>query len=381
MEAKEIDRLLNLSIEEVDDETRRVTKKLDYYNRGIFGMSYSRSTQLHGCPRRYELATKFKLRPRLENIDFAYGHAVGVGIQSTLQLKSFPRVMLDTMLEYDMDITRSEQDIKGLKSGKTYWNALLIVQRFYEFYHGKALSYLEGWEVAKFTHPETGEEIDGVELTFVIDCGEAEVQGETYRKTYEGHIDLVLYHPIKKRYMVLELKTSGGTRVDDASYCNSAQALGYGCVLDAIAGNLKQSASFDVLYLIAKSKTDEFVPMVFTKTYKDKAQFLMNMLMDFDSIDRYESLQHFPTHGENCNAFFRPCEYLKLCHLPNSELENRQVKESADSVIYSVLEKPTFMFSIEDMFAIQDKLVALSEDSVAHNGEIDMLLDVTNVNY
>lgn len=364
---------LNMDLEELDNARKIRTRTLDYYNRTIYGQSYSRSATLHSCPRKYEISTKYKLRAAMASTTFAFGHAVGSGIQFIIAGKSEHRAMLEAILAYDYPLDEAE-DPKTIKDGKTLWNALLILQRFYSLYTGGALGYLDGWEVAKFEYE--GTTIDGIELTFVIDLGPAldDAGNEIGRRTYEGHIDLVLYNPTTNRYLVLELKTTGGHYVSAAQYQNSKQALGYGVVLDGIAKNFAATASFDVLYMVVKTKTEEIVPFQFTKTYRDKAEFLLSIQDDADLIDRYESIGYYPQRGESCNDFFSACPFLDCCYESNEVLEGRQIPDTFDTAYFQQMEKPMFFFTLAELLEIQQKLMQYA--TPASGGEIEMLLNV-----
>lgn len=341
---------------------RRTTAQLDYYNRSYTGLSHSRQMTLDACPRKYELDSKYRLRARKGSVTFAYGHAVGAGIQAAISGMSEARTLMFTILEYDYDIDKVGNTSEQL-SNKSLWHALAFVRRFWHLYNDGELHYLRGWEVATFQRD--GETLSGVELTFVIDLGEG--------YTYEGHIDLVLYNPKKDRYMVLELKTTNANNVDEAQFRNSGQPIGYSVVIDNIAGNLKASSSLDVLYLIGKSKTQEMIPMPFTKTPLDKANFLMGMLLEKERVQLYEDNGFYPMHGQSCYNYFRRCEYYGKCHMPEDTLRSMEVDENSDEVIYSKLEEPTFMFHIDELLERQQQVEKYAS---ATDTEVDMLLDV-----
>lgn len=364
--------LLEKPFEEIDADRAKKASKLDYYNLGLWGQSYSRSLTLHRCPRKYQLSTSYKLRADRASTTFAYGHAIGAGLQAIFKGLSEYRCVLAAIAAYDYPMDRCEDD-KTIKDGKTVWNAIYMVQRLYVLYTRGDLSYLDGWELAYFQDQSTGESIAAIELTFVVDLGPAPVEGE--RRTYEGHIDLVLYNPSLNRYMVVELKTTSSTRVDQATYAKSSQALGYGVVLDQIAGNIAATASFDVLYLAVKSRDQEIVPFVFSKSHKDKAEWLNSIMDDTDMIDRFHNYGWWPARGEACNDFFRPCEYLDVCSSSHEELLAMQVSDKLDSVIFSQMEKPTYFFHIQDLLDRQAKLAEFVQASHMTDSSIILATD------
>lgn len=345
----------------------RMVKKLDYYNHTVFGLSYSRIEMKLACARKFEIAAKYRLHPRRESATFAYGHAVGAGVQYTIAGRDFNHVMLQVLFNYDYPFEKVGTDSEEA-SKKSYWYALDTVQRFYKAYTSGQIPYLGGWEVATFTNKD-GKRIPAVELTFVIDMGNG--------ATYEGHIDLVLYNPATNRYMVLELKTTGGKILDAATYANSDQAVGYGVVIDTIAGNLQASASFDVLYIVNKTYDGTFIPFLFTKTPADKAAWLFKLLIQREEIQRYEDLGFYPRNGQSCMDYFRRCEYFDYCKRDNSDLEAISNNVATlDTVTYTQMLEPTFVYTLDE---VMERQKTLEKYAYSVNTEVDMLLNVTTV--
>jgi hypothetical protein len=345
--------------------------KLDYFNRGIKGTSYSRRLTVHSCPRKYELSSKFDLGARTNSITFAFGHAVGAGIQYTLAGYSFNKTLIEVILAFDHDIsdlgTVSEQ-----RSKKSIWHAVEAAALFHKQYTAGVHTYLDGWVVPDFEHPTTGEMIPAVELTYVLDL----VDGYTD----EGHIDLVLYHPVKNRYMVVEIKTTGMRVVEEASYKYSDQALGYGIILDAIAASTGGTSSFDILYLVWKSVSKELIPMPFTKTVNDRARWLQQLLVDMTQIDSYVEQDFFPHRGESCFAYFRPCQFFAQCKMSNANLERLSNNVGDEGNDFAQMEAPMFRFTIQQLLARQEELlVEVREGTAVGIDSVDMLLDI-NVN-
>ena len=368
-----LDTILDSTVTSVDPKEN----KLDYYNLSHKGMSYSRSLTLHSCPRKFELDSKYQIKIRRNSVTFAYGHAIGEGIQAVLAGDSVDLALTKTILAYDYN----EDDIgnDGEKAAKkSIWWAVLSVELFAKQYQAGLYTFLDGWVVAEFDY--TG--LDGVvykrkasELSFVVDCTEG--------YTYEGHIDLVLYNPSTNRYMVLELKTTGMSSVSQASYKNSSQALGYGIVIDKIADSIKASASFDVLYIVYKSRTQEIVPMLFTKTPVMRAQWLTGVIIDIQAVENYEANNYYPHRGESCYSYFRDCEYLAgECHMSTGMLERAYGKVEAlevnddGSAQFMKMETPDFTFTLSELADRQQQLLKVSQSNAT---DPDMLLDITNI--
>lgn len=359
-----------LAILEADPTKRelRTVGQLDYYNRTYKGSSYSRSEMLRTCPRKFELMSKFRLFPRRESVTFAYGHAVGAGVQAVLAGSNFDRAVLAVLFNYDYPIDQMGTYNESM-ANKSYWHAVKYIEKFYYLYHNGLLPALQGWEIAKFKDGQ-GNEVSGVELTFVVDLGDG--------YTYEGHIDLVMYHPLKNKYMVIELKTNGGFNVQELSYKNSAQGLGYSCIIDMIAGDLKASSSFDVLYIVAKSRTMEFLPFVFTKTPAMKSEWILTVLTEKATVDMYEAQGFYPKFGGSCLHFQRPCDVIDFCNRPNEELRIlEQNAATQDTVLYTSMDKPMFFFHITQLIDRQEKL----EQYTKHGNltDLDLLLNAKTV--
>lgn len=373
MSLNDLDSILDSIPKELPKEN-----KLDYYNLSYKGTSYSRSLTLHSCPRKFELDSKFNIKKRRNSVTFAYGHAMGEGIQAALSGATKTQALVATILAYDFD-EEDEGTTNEKAAKKSIWWAVQSVALFADQYLAGIYSFLDGWEVPSFEFTqEDGTKIfrKAAELSFVIDCTEG--------YTHEGHIDLVLHKPATNRYMVLELKTTGMSVVDQASYKNSAQALGYGVVVDAIANNIKASASFDVLYMVYKSRSHEIVPMVFTKSPLMRAQWLNSLVSDIQFIEQCEASGYYPHRGESCFNYFRECEYmLNECHMSNEMLAKAygeigvlDTKENGDAQ-FSKMERPDFFFHIGDLAKRQAQLVDIGNNPEATDP--DLLLDITTI--
>lgn len=259
-------------------------------------LSYSTALQLHSCPRRMmlEKVTAGKTPESDDNPDFLYGHAVGAGIQSYIAYGDRERALLDCFLAWNGDL-----DVEKPKAKKSVWFALLATEKFIQIRH----QLLPGWEVAMFNGKPA------VELAFKLD-----LENGYY---YLGHIDLILFNPETKKYMILELKTTSFTSVSEATYKNSAQALGYSMILDALVDRSGEDAvaSYTVLYLVYKSGSQEYEALPFLKTRTQRASFLIELAMDCTMLDFYESQNYYPARGESCYSFFRECEFFGICGL------------------------------------------------------------------
>ncbi len=276
-------------------------------------LSHSSRKTLHTCPRKYQLyrlssqeISTDSLKETEQGVTFAYGSAVGVGVQSALESKSIDQVYLDTFLEWDVDLLDETPRQK-----KSFWSALFAVQKFIAL---REDGFLEDYELVYYQNKPA------VELSFQI------LLPNGYR--YRGYVDAVLRHKTSGEIMVLENKTSSGTAAP-GDFKNSGQALGYSVVLDILFPSL---SSYQVLYLVYETKSYEYKELPFEKSLLQRALWLQELLIDTQIVDLYESYSTYPMHGDRCRDFFRDCEYLGLCTLDTVNLTKPLTQDVLDRI-------------------------------------------------
>lgn len=289
-------------------------------------LSYSSLLTLHSCPRKFQL---YRLRTthRAEEdskstVTFAFGHIVGEGIQLALEGKSIEEVIWKMFLGWHTDLFA--EDIKAQKS---FWSAVTALRRFYSL---RESGFLAEYELVYYDGKPA------CELSFSIEFPDG------FR--LRGFVDAVLRHKESGKVIVLECKTTGTTTINPATYKNSAQAVGYSIVLDAIFPDL---SSYEVLYLVYGTKTGEYVPIVFQKTYLQRALWIRELLLDIETIKMYETAEVYPMHGESCYSFFRECEYFNTCQLSTEYLTKPCTPEEEDVTQYQIT------LSLEDLLNTQ----------------------------
>ena len=284
-------------------------------------LSHSSRTTLHKCPRRFQLYRLNSKDTDVEDISqgvtFAYGSAVGVGIQSTLEGKTETQIYLDTLLAWDVDLLDRND-----KQKKSFWEVMFAIQKFI---HMRSTGYLDEYELVEY------EGKPAVELSFEI------ILPGGY--SYRGYVDAVLRHKTTGAIVVLECKTSSG-KPDSAQYKNSGQALGYSIVLDILFPSL---SSYTVLYLVYYTRGREYTELPFDKSLLQRALWLQELLIDSKHIELYEEYDTYPMHGEACFDFFKPCEYLGLCTLsterlvtPLTEAKLEKIKKESEKYMFKV---------------------------------------------
>lgn len=297
----------------------------------IQNLSYSSLLTLHKCPRRFQL---YRLNAEVEaaedipgSVTFAYGHSVGEGIQHVLTGLSIQDTLFKLFLSWDIDLLAENP-----KQNKSFWGALVAVQQFSSMFEN---GYLEGYKLVHYQgKPAT-------ELSFVIHLPD----GFKYR----GFVDAVLQHQITGEVLVLECKTTNATNVNPAQYKNSAQAIGYSIVLDALFPEL---SAYKVLYLVYQTKSESYVQLPFDKSYYSRALWIRELLLEIDVIKMYEEAEIYPMRGEACYDFFRECEYLQTCTLSTERLTSK-LSEEEENKLDDQLEQFQIQIGIDQLIQAQ----------------------------
>jgi len=286
--------------------------KIDYRIRQL---SYSSLLTLHSCPRKYQL---YKLRSshRAEeslksNITFSFGHVVGEAIQMAFEGASEAEIIWRAFLVWNVDIFAEDE-----KANKSFWAAIIAIKRFLA---ARESGFLRDYELVYYNGKPA------CELSFCINFPDG------FR--YRGHVDLVIRHKITGEVVVLECKTTGAASTNPTQYKNSAQAIGYSIVLDAIFPDI---SAYKVIYLVYNTKQGEYQTFEFQKTFLQRALWIRELLLDIETIKMYEEAEIYPMRGESCLSFYRDCEYLATCTLSTEYLTKPCTPEQEDKTEYQV---------------------------------------------
>ncbi len=309
-------------------------------------LSYSSLLTLHSCPRKYQL---YKLNTKIErpedlpaSLTFAYGHAVGKGIQDILEGKTESQWLIEMFLEWDVDLLADNP-----RQNKSFWGAVVALRQFASMY---SEGYLDGYELARY------QDKPAVELSFVIHLP------DDYK--YRGYVDAVLQHKDTGKVLVLEVKTTNSSAVNPAQYKNSAQAIGYSIVLDALFPALN---AYEVLYLVYQTKAESYVQLPFEKSYYSRALWIRELLLDIETIKMYEETSIYPMRGESCYSFFRECEYLNVCTLSTSRI-TEPPSPTLEDELKEQLDEFQIQITLEDL--IQAQLAKNSEPVLPTEDEL-----------
>jgi hypothetical protein len=202
------------------------------------------------------------------------------------------------------------------KAKKSFWSALIALQRFNSLLEA---GFLQDYELVYY------KDSPACELSFAIEFP------NTFR--LRGFVDAVLKHKFSGEVVVLEVKTTGATTFNPATYKNSAQAIGYSVVLDNIFPGL---SSYKVIYLVYQTTSQEYTPIPFVKSHLQRAQWIRELLLDIEIIELYESQSYYPMRGESCFAFFRECEFMNSCQLSTEYLAKPLTEDDIDKTDYQI---------------------------------------------
>lgn len=320
---------------------------LPYYRKSENGLvlSYSLLQDLHACPRLFQIihlnrhATPEMLEAdtyELGNVDFAYGHAVAGAVQSYLAYGDIQLAKFEIFKQWDIALDLS-------KRNKSFHLAFTAFEKFLEFADSLDGIALEGWEVAKLPNGKPA-----IELNFALDLDDEDC--------FNGHIDLVLYHPIEKRFMVLECKTTGYTTVEESSYGNSDQGTGYSTIITALAESYPDAKhSWECLYLVYQCGSQQWKIFPLIKTPEDRVEWAMSVLLDIQFIKTCQANNFFPKRGESCRRFNRECELYGFCG--TKHLTTPSNKDTSHKMIILKKEELDFHSTLEDVIHSTMRLV------------------------
>jgi hypothetical protein len=270
-------------------------------------LSYSGLLQLHSCPRRFQLDKMRGVYERESNTTFAFGHCVGLGVQLSFEGKSEEEILFALFNEWDVDLFDERE-----KADESFWLAVHAVQKFIGM---RAAGFLQDYELVYYQGKPA------CELSFRITFPDG------FR--YRGYVDAVLRHKFTGKIAVLEVKTTGLSVIDESVYKNSAQAIGYSIVLDAIFPEL---SDYEVLYLPYKKKIKEYELFPYPKSYLQRAQWIQELILDIEVIKMYWDGGIFPMRGESCNSWNRPCQYFGTCTLSNTYMLKSITEKELDKI-------------------------------------------------
>jgi len=308
--------------------------------------SYSSNLVLHRCPKKLQLDTLAAMSGEGEeeedNVDFAFGHSLAAGVQ-TLFLPEATKedAQLAAFMAWDIPLEEEKP-----KKKKSFWYVLRAIDLAV---HLVAEIQSEGWVIADFNGTP------GIEYSVKIHLPDG--------FKYIAHIDLILYHPVYKKYRIIEIKTSGFSVIHEAMYANSSQALSYSIALDYL---VKHQTTYDVLYIAYSCPEMEFTMLPFSKSNLVKVEWIRDILHDCETIKGFIKTNYFPKRGEACYDFFKPCPYFGGCGYADSylgidrpEILDLLIEKEIKNQKIDKHNKRGYDIEIQLVDLIQDKLLML----------------------
>lgn len=287
-------------------------------------LSYSLLEDLEACARKYYLYNVVGAKGNShakQSIDFAFGHAVGSGVQAALLGCDLEACYYETIINY----TASTGIDLDPRIKKKLVHAMIAVREFY-----RIANYLrETYEVVEFNFNDS--EIIGVEPEFSIEFVKDAV--------YNGHIDVLMRHKITGIPKVIEIKTTVLQTVHPSVYSNSNQVKGYSLAVKYLqfAGMLATTDKVDVDYYVFKAGKGEWEsPLMFSYSNLDVIAYIKDIRTKLEVTKLYAKLDNYPMNGSACNNFFRACEFYNFCHWPEHRFEKEQKFKQSTSNIFKV---------------------------------------------
>ena len=292
-------------------------------------LSYSSRLLLDSCPRKFQLR---KLGAEIayqdtqdDLVTFEFGKLVGYGIQLAFQDISRENILLACFEFWSMEL-----NIESTKHKKSFWYALIAIDKFIGM---REQGFLAEYDILYYNG------VPAAELSFLVDFGD----GFNER----GFLDLVLEHRLTKEVITVEIKTdSAKAPIHEAKYQNSTQPLGYSVLLDHIKPGLN---SYTVLYLIYLSEKFEYQAFQFTKTIKQKAEWLNSIVMDIERIKLYSAANFWPKHGQSCFSYYKPCKYFNRCQMSDKLLLRPVTKQQEAAILKDNEDTYTIKTTIKEL--------------------------------
>lgn len=296
--------------------------------------SYSMQQNLYSCPRKFQLAKMeadcVDSGERENNVDFAFGHAVGAGVAEYDKSQDLKRAYWAAFLAWNLDLLETKAPKEGgREQKKSFGHAMYALNLYEEFFQEEGLGE---YDVA-YTEAVLG--VDFEDGNF-----------------YTGHVDTILKHKVLGSYLIKENKTTGFAAVDPALYANSDQGLGYSAVVSALG-----ATEYEVFYCIYSCPEQRWIAMRFVKSPLAKAEWLQTQLLFGTEKDEYARINFFPRRGGSCFQFNRRCKYFETCDFNTQavfgkrfdELRRIESLEELDAI-----ERLDFKLTLTDLIQSQE---------------------------
>lgn len=286
-------------------------------------ISYSMEGVLNDCAKKFELsklqADSAEGRRRTNNVDFAFGHALGAAVAVFDKTQDIRAASWAAFLAWDIDLfAKSEpKGENGWDPKKSFPDVIFALEKYATWYYENCL---DSYEVVE------------IEATILVDLQTEQFTGEVDldnpdttlvpTQFYTGHIDEILRHKVSGSLRVKENKTSGARVIHPAMYANSNQALSYSVVVSEYG-----ATEYDVLYTVYSTSEQRWISFDFSKSELAKAEWLRSELLQADTVQAYVEANHFPRRGDSCFKFNRECEFFGMCNASTRKMYGQTFAE------------------------------------------------------
>lgn len=300
---------------------------------GVVGLSYSKLSTLHSCPRKFFLKNIEDTGQHKPNIHFAYGHAYGAGVQTYLHyasMNSSPQG-LQRALHYALVMAMASWDMYDLDAeDERSCKSFAQVVRAIRIFAIDAAQLLDEYTIYMFVDKH-GNEKAANELLVYVELTEG--------YSYQMHIDCVLQHRETGQLAVVEVKT-GSRPFERSDYQNSSQSMGYCVALQAAFG--ADQVQHTTIYICHNSKDCDTTIFVFDRGLDIGMEWAASTLLDVQAIETYKEQGFWPRRGASCKEYGRTCEFFGTCHMQQYRTEANKRgsyealgKDAADIIVTS----------------------------------------------
>lgn len=271
-------------------------------NKNRVRLSHSTLSLLESCERKFQLTKLLENDfEREETPSTVFGSAYGIGIQHYFATQNREESLFKAWLAYNPQL----EDKK-----KTQTICLNAIEASFSYVDNLLIEY----EVVVLDGKPASE------LSFKID-----IDNNYY---YVGYIDLVLRNRFTGKLIVMDIKTTGMAMLDlSPMYKNSDQLVAYSIILDEI----NKEVEYDIMYFVCQLNVS-FSPKVhvltYTKSLLDRLKWFITLEMAVEKLELMKELNHYPTRGNSCLAYGRPCKHFGVCTMHSADVPAEQEDEN-----------------------------------------------------
>lgn len=272
-------------------------------------LSHSTTGTLTNCPRQYELAHAVNLGGGSQD-QFAadVGHALHDGVQEYVRTRELKRSLFKFLTSFPYDGEYAPE-----RHGRKDRSLEACVSAF----QSMACSFdWSRYEPAQF---HVGDSVvDGIEISFAIQLLNTGCDIPIY---FMGHIDLVLYELLTRKYVIFDLKTTRqSSKLLEPHWRFDQQTVPYGLIIPALEGKPigDLTTHYVVTYIdLMEPKTVDF-PV--TNTEEQIQDWAMGLADTVLRVRRYLRTQ-WPrsASGAACVTFNTPCRFFDVCASRDTE--------------------------------------------------------------